>query len=88
MGQELKSDILEQDSPTIQAAAKILIKQYSSPTKPKWGLGGADPFVIAHAQTAAPKRIVVSGEKGDQNNPKIKYVCDQIGLTCVSFRSF
>jgi hypothetical protein len=68
--------------------AKPLIAKYSLPVKPRYGLTGADPFVIAQAQNHSPPWIVVSGEKGDQNNPKIGFVCGQLGLTCLDFRGF
>jgi hypothetical protein len=83
-----KSEIVIEDDETVQRLAKSLIARYSSPSKPKNGLNGADPFVIAQAERNSPQSIVVSGEKGDQNNPKIGYVCGQIGIKCLDFRGF
>ena len=83
-----KSEIVVEDDEAVQKLAKPLIAKYSLPVKPRYGLTGADPFVIAQAQNHSPPSIVVSGEKGDQNNPKIGFVCGQLGLTCLDFRGF
>jgi hypothetical protein len=83
-----KNDIFLEDDEQIQRLARPLISQYSYPSQPRRGLGGADPFVIARAQATNPSWIVVSGEKGDINNPKIDFVCKQNGITCMSFRQF
>jgi hypothetical protein len=69
-----KSEIVVEDDAAVQRLARPLIAKYCSPDKPKNGLNGADPFVIAQAQKNSPHWIVVSGEKGDQNNPKIGYI--------------
>lgn len=48
------------------------------------GRNRADPFVIGVAQIKGA--IVVTGEKGGTaNRPKIPYVCNEIGLSCISF---
>jgi hypothetical protein len=46
----LKSEIVVEDNEAVQKLARLLIAKYSFPNKPKNGLNGADPFVIAHAQ--------------------------------------
>lgn len=84
----LKDDIFVEDDEKVQALAKPLIAKYAFPDQPKRGLGGADPFVVAHAQCSNPAWIVVSGEKGNAHNPKIDFVCNQIGVACFNFRQF
>jgi Domain of unknown function (DUF4411) len=84
----LKSEIVVEDNEAVQKLARLLIAKYSFPNKPKNGLNGADPFVIAHAQKNSSPWIVVSGEKGDANNPKIDYVCGQLNVKCLDFRGF
>jgi hypothetical protein len=84
----LKSEIVIEDDEAVQKLARPLIAKYSSPNKPRNGLNGADPFIIAQARKNSPPWIVVSGEKGDANNPKIGYVCDQLNIKCVDFRGF
>jgi hypothetical protein len=84
----LRSEIIVEDDEAVQKLARSLIAKYSSPNKPRNGLNGADPFIIAHAQKNSPSWIVVSGEKGDVNNPKIGYVCGQLNIKCLDFRRF
>jgi hypothetical protein len=44
----------------------------------------ADPFVIAVANLKGA--VVVTGEDGgNENRPKIPYVCSQIGVECIGF---
>ena len=44
----------------------------------------ADPFVIAVANIKGA--VVVTGEDGgNENRPKIPYVCSQIGAECIGF---
>lgn len=44
----------------------------------------ADPFVIAVARLKSA--VVVTGEiGGTEARPKIPYVCDQMGIPCISF---
>jgi hypothetical protein len=83
-----KAEIFVEDDQDVQKLARPLIAKYSSPDRPKNGLNGADAFVIAHAQNNSPPWIIVSGEKGDPNNPKIGYVCTQLSLKCMDFRGF
>jgi hypothetical protein len=83
-----RSEIIIEDDADVQKLARPLIAKYSSPSKPRNGLNGADPFVIAQAQRNSPPWVVVSGEKGDQNNPKIGYVCGQLNIKCYDFRGF
>lgn len=48
------------------------------------GRNRADPFVIGVAQIKGA--IVVTGETGGSaNQPKIPYVCNDVGLDCVGF---
>jgi Domain of unknown function (DUF4411) len=84
----IRVEIIVEDDAAVQKLARPLIASYSSPNKPKNGLNGADPFIIAHAQKNSPPWIVVSGEKGDANNPKIGYVCSQLNIKCMDFRGF
>ena len=59
-----RSEIIVEDDADVQKLARPLIAKYSSPSRPRNGLNGADPFVIAQAQRNSPTWIVVSGEKG------------------------
>jgi hypothetical protein len=44
----------------------------------------ADPFVIAVARLR--RAVVVTGEiGGNESRPKIPYVCQQLGIECISF---
>lgn len=49
------------------------------------GKSGADPFVIALAQSYEPTLTVVTEERGGSTNkPKIPFVCRQEGLRCIN----
>ena len=48
----LKSEIVIEDDEVVQKLARSLIAKYSSPNRPKNGLNGADPFIIARAVPA------------------------------------
>jgi hypothetical protein len=83
-----KDESFIEDDEAAQTIARSLIQKYSFPDNPKKGLAGADPFVIARAQIGDPIWTVVSGEKGDANNPKIPYVCGLLNIPCRTFRQF
>ncbi len=52
------------------------------------GRNYADPFVIALAQTLDPPLTVVTEEdKGKETNPKIPYICQREGLSCINFNA-
>jgi len=69
----------------VQLMARDLLRSYRRPGKKTKGINNADPFVIAMgAQTAAC--IVVTAEKdGSDANPKIPYVCKEVGVECIRF---
>ena len=47
----------------------------------------ADPFVIAQAIVSGG--VVVTGEKeGREGRPRIPYVCNQLGIDCITFLQF
>jgi hypothetical protein len=49
-----KDEIFIEDDEAVQRIARTLIQKYSFPDNPKRGLTGADPFVIARAQSETP----------------------------------
>ena len=74
-------DLFTEPDEAVQAAVTDLVDNYHDPERPEKGIDGADPFVIAYAQTHNPTRTVISGEKpGSADNPKIPYVCQELGL--------
>jgi hypothetical protein len=68
----------------IQDAVTTILEQFPKLTGQGGNRSGADPFVIATAMVR--DAVVVTGEdKGGPKNPKIPWVCEQLGLKCMSF---
>lgn len=76
---------VEIDEP-IQLQVQEILRKYRGLVDTLTGKSGADPFVIALAQTRNPRLAVVTGEKGGSpQRPKIPFVCQQEGVECLSF---
>ena len=76
------------DDEEIQVKVKELMAQFQTPKK-KFGIGGADPFVIARAVLNGPHWHVVSSENpyigNEHKNPNIPFVCKAIGTEHIRF---
>ncbi len=49
------------------------------------GRNRADAFVIAVARLTGATVVTGEGSDGNQNRPKIPYICDQLGVKCIRF---
>ena len=49
------------------------------------GRNRADAFVIAVAQVKDAVVVTGEGADGNQNRPKIPYICQELGVTCLRF---
>ena len=67
------------------ASTQSVLRAHELLVKNMKGRNRADPFVIGLARVLGA--TVVTGEGGDGNarRPKIPYVCEQLGLTCIRF---
>lgn len=72
----------------IQQSARNILAQYPRLIDNRRNRSGADPFVIALAQTQMEDCAVVTYETrgNSQNRPYIPDVCDALGVRCISVR--
>jgi hypothetical protein len=49
------------------------------------GRNRADAFVIAAARIKSATVVTGEGPDGNQNRPKIPYICQQLGVPCIRF---
>ena len=72
----------------IQQSARNILAQYPRLIDNRRNRSGADPFVIALAQTQMEDCAVVTYETrgNSQNRPYIPDVCDALGIRCINVR--
>lgn len=49
------------------------------------GRNRADPFVVALAKLRDATAVTGEGDDGNENHPKIPYVCDKLAVPCMRF---
>jgi Domain of unknown function (DUF4411) len=80
-------DLFVEESVSVQAIVRELMKTHHNPAKPHKGINGADPFVIAMAKQGGSNWTVVADEHpGSDENRKIPYVCKVEGVKCITFK--
>jgi hypothetical protein len=68
----------------VQAAVVHVMQTYPKLVDTGKGKSGGDPFVIAQALVGNPPLVVITQEAGgSQGKPKIPFVCQAEGLTCI-----
>ena len=76
------------DDEEIHIKVKELMAQFQTPKK-KFGISGADPFVIARVALNGPQWHVVSSEAphngNSHKNPNIPFVCKEIDVEHIRF---
>jgi hypothetical protein len=81
---ERKESLFRDIDDEVQAAVVFLMATYPKLVDTSTGKSGGDPFVIALALTNQPEFVVVTQEAGGSGkSPKIPFVCQQEGVTCI-----
>jgi uncharacterized protein DUF4411 len=76
-----------EESTSVQTIVRQLMKTHHNLAKPRKGINGADPFVVAMAKNGGAHWTVVADEHpGSDENRKIPYVCNAEGVKCVTFK--
>jgi len=79
-----KTTLFREIDDDVQGAVVYLMQKYPRLVDTSKGKSGADPFVIAQAIASDPAHTIVSQEAGGSNDrPKIPFVCQAEGLTCI-----
>jgi hypothetical protein len=82
---EANPDLFVEIDDPIQEKVAALLGKYPRLVDTRKGRSGADPFVIALAQTHNPPLTVVTEEKGGTaEKPHIPYVCQEEDIRCIS----
>jgi hypothetical protein len=66
----------------ITGRVQAILLAYPRLVKEMKGRNRADAFVIAVAQARAATVITGEGGDGNDNRPKIPYICEQMGMDC------
>ena len=69
----------------VVTATQQVLRGHELLVKNMKGRNRADPFVIAVAQIRGAIVVTGEGSDGTANRPKIPYVCNRLGLTCIRF---
>lgn len=81
-------DFYMDDDVPVQGQVRQIMAKFQSPKK-KFGIGGADPFVIARALLNGQHWYVISNENpaagNAHKNPNIPFVCDQLKVNHIRF---
>ena len=71
----------------MQQIVRHLMATHHDPAKPHKGIRSVDPFVIAMAKDGGAQWKVVADEHpGSQENRKIPFVCNQEGVSWMTFQ--
>ena len=81
---ERKDTLFHDIDETSQAAVVELMANYPKLVDTSTGKSGADPFVIALAKSPPTSTVVTQEAGGSAKSPKIPFVCQVEGLTCIS----
>ena len=76
--------VVRTDQAVVTATQQVL-RGHELLVKNMKGRNRADPFVIAVAQIRGAIVVTGEGSDGTANRPKIPYVCNRLGLTCIRF---
>ena len=81
-----RKDVLFRDiDEDVQAAVVHIMQNYPKLVDTGKGKSGCDPFVIAQALASNPPLVVVTQEVGgSMTKPKIEFVCQAEGITCIN----
>lgn len=69
----------------VAQAVRDILKQFPRMVMTGKGRNRADPFVVAVAQLHGAIVVTGEGSDGHANRPKIPYVCEQLGVRCITF---
>ncbi|MGN6357624.1 MAG: DUF4411 family protein [Novosphingobium sp.] len=81
---ERKDDLIREIDEDSQDAVSHIMAAYPRLVDTVKGKSGADPFVIALAKCPPPSIVVTQEGFGSMKSPKIPYVCQQEGITCMN----
>jgi Domain of unknown function (DUF4411) len=71
---------------SVQQIVRRLMATHHDPIKPRKGISGADPFVIAMAKNGGANwKVVCDEHPGSQENRKIPFVCRSENVDCIPF---
>ena len=79
-------NLFVEESVSVQAIVRELMKNHHNPAKPHKGINGADPFVIAMAKDGGNWTVVADEHPGSDENRKIPYVCKTEAVKCIPFK--
>ena len=79
------ADLVVRTDQAVVTATQQVLRGHELLVKNMKGRNRADPFVIAVAQIRGAIVVTGEGSDGTANRPKIPYVCNQLGLTCIRF---
>lgn len=82
---ERRAALFREIDDDVQEAVVQIMATYPKLVDTGKGKSGGDPFVIAQAMAADPHLTVLTEEKGGSaNGPKIPFVCQQEGISCLT----
>ncbi len=79
------ADLVVRTDQAVVTATQQVLRGHELLVKNMKGRNRADPFVIAVAQIRGAIVVTGEGSDGTANRPKIPYVCNRLGLTCIRF---
>jgi hypothetical protein len=80
-----KGALVVPTDPAVALEVQQILTQYPKLVANMKGRNRADAFVIAVARLQGAVVVTGEGPDGNQNRPKIPYICGQLGVQCVRF---